>query len=99
MKNFKNVFDFSEMNKNHQLNDITHEKVIGKMKIETSPVIELNNFVALRSKSYAYSSANKENSEQKESKILPRSHVILIHYLILEQQLQLIFLSVQMHTI
>ena len=41
------------------------------MKKETSPIIELDNFVALRSKSYAFSFANmqstfgKENSEQK----------------------------------
>ena len=35
------------------------------MKIETSPIIELDNFVALRSNSYAYSSNLKENSKQK----------------------------------
>ena len=50
---FKNDFDFSESDENHPLYDITIGKVIGKMKIETSPIIELDNFVALRSKSYA----------------------------------------------
>ena len=75
------------------------------MKIETSPNIELDNFVALRSKSYAYSFANmqstfgKKNSKQNESKSFPKEKVILIHYLSLKQQLQLIILSVQMLTI
>ena len=61
------------------------------MKIETTPFIELDNFV--RSKSYASSFTNmqstfvKKNSKQKGSKNLPRRKDILIHSLILKQQL------------
>ena len=51
---FKDDFGFSELDKNHQLNDITNKKVVGKLKVETSPIIELDNFVALRSKSYSF---------------------------------------------
>ena len=51
---FKNDFDFSELDENHQLFDTINKKVIGKTKIETSPSFELDNFVALRSKSYSF---------------------------------------------
>ena len=49
LENFKD--DFSELNTSHELYDLKNRKVIGKMKIETSPIIELDKFVALRSKS------------------------------------------------
>ena len=52
---FKDDFDFSGFDGNHELYDTINKKVIGKMKIETSPIIELDNFVALRSKSYSSS--------------------------------------------
>ena len=58
---FKNDFDYSELDENHPLYDITNEKCIGKMKIETSPIIELDKFVALRSKSYSFSYKDTEN--------------------------------------
>ena len=72
---FKDDFDFSELNKSHDINNPINKKVIGKMKIETSPVIELDNFVALRSESYAYSSFKKKIRNKKESKSLPRRKV------------------------
>ena len=52
---FKDDFDFSELDPSHELYNSINKKVIGKMKIETSPIIELDNFVALRSKSYSFS--------------------------------------------
>ena len=95
----KDVFDFSEWDKNHQLYDITNTKVIGKMKLKTPPIIELDNFIALRSKSYDYSFNIKKILNKKESKCLPRKKVILLHYLILKQQLQLIIQLDRMLTI
>ena len=50
---FKDDFDFSNLK--HRLYDPIHEKVIGKMKIETDKAIYLDEFIALRSKSYSYS--------------------------------------------
>ena len=38
----KDNFDISELEKNHQLYDTINKKVIGKMKIETSPVLVLS---------------------------------------------------------
>ena len=51
----KNEFDFSELHKSHELYDPINKKVIGKMKIETNPVLVLDTFTALRSKSYSFS--------------------------------------------
>ena len=62
---FKNDFDFSELDPSQELYDTINKKVIGKMKIETSPIIELDNFVALRSKSYSFSYNNIQKSKQK----------------------------------
>ena len=48
---FNDDFVFSELEKSHELYDLKNKKVIGKMKIKTSPILEVDNFVALRSKS------------------------------------------------
>ena len=61
----KNDFDFSELDENHELYDTINKKVIGKMKIETSPIIEIDNFVALRSKSYSFSYKDIQSDIQK----------------------------------
>ena len=53
--NFKNDFNYSELDKSHEFYDTINKKVIGKTKIQTSLNIELDNFVALRSKSYTFS--------------------------------------------
>ena len=65
LKQNKDEFDFSELDPSHELYDPINKKVIGKMKIETSPVLVLDNFVALRSKSYAYSFGDTQISKQK----------------------------------
>ena len=69
LKYFQNDFDFSELDENHELYDTINEKVIGKLKIETSPIIDLDNFVALRSKSnsFSYKTLQKDiqNAKQK----------------------------------
>ena len=62
---FKNDFDFSELDENHEFYDTINKKVICKMKKETSPIIELDNFVALRSKSYSFSYGATQKATQK----------------------------------
>ena len=69
---FKDDFDFSELDKNHKLYNPINKKVIGKMKIETSPIIELTEFIALRSKSYSYSYDNIEKGKQKGIQKTPK---------------------------
>ena len=58
----KDEFDFSELHKSHEFYDPINKKVIGKMKIETSPVSVLDTFTALRSKSYSFSYNNNINN-------------------------------------
>ena len=66
LKQNKDEFDFSEINKSHEVYDPVNKKVIAKMKIETSPILVLDNFVALRSKSYSFSYNN--NIQKSKSK-------------------------------
>ena len=61
----KDEFDFSELDKSHESYNPINKKVIGKMKIETSPVLVLDTFTALRSKSYSFSYNNINNNIQK----------------------------------
>ena len=49
------AFDFSDINKSHELYDPINTKGIGKLKIETSTVLVLDSFTALRSKSFSFS--------------------------------------------
>ena len=59
----KDEFDFSELNKSDELYDPINKKVIGKMKIETSPVLVLDTFTALRSKSFSFSYNNPNGTQ------------------------------------
>ena len=65
LENFENDSDFGDFDKSHELYDYITKKVIGKMKIETSPNIELDNFVALRSKSYSFIYKEMQSTIQK----------------------------------
>ena len=100
---FKADFDFSELDENHELYDSINKKVIGKMTIETSLIIELDNFVALRSKSYSFSykavQKTVQKSEQKGIHHTPKNKHFINSLFNSQQQLQLIILSVQILTI
>ena len=63
----KDEFDFSELHKSHELYDPINKKVIGKMKIETSPVLVLDTFTTLRSKSYSFSYNNNNNNNKNNN--------------------------------
>ena len=70
---FKKDFDFSELDENYQLYNSINKKVIGKRKIETSPILELDNFVALRSKSYSFSNKTLQKAKQKGIQHTPQT--------------------------
>ena len=72
LKQNKDEFDFSELDKSHELYDPINKKVIGKMKIETSPVLVLDTFTALRSKSYSFSYNSIQKAKQKGKQIAPK---------------------------
>ena len=63
LKNLEDLFDFSNLNKNHELFSNKNKKVVGKIKIETPENIWIDEFVALRSKCYAFKCG--ENSKNK----------------------------------
>ena len=54
LKNLEDLFDFSNLDKNHELFSNKNKKVVGKFKIETPKNIWIDEFVALRSKCYAF---------------------------------------------
>ena len=55
LKQNKHEFDFSELDISRELYNPFNKKVIGKLKTETSPVLVLDSFTALRSKTYSFS--------------------------------------------
>ena len=54
LKNFEDLFDFSNLYQNHEPFSSKNGKVIGKFKIETLNKIWIDEFVCLRSKMYAF---------------------------------------------
>ena len=63
LKNLEDIFDFSNLDENHELFSIKNKKVIGKFKIETPKNIWIDEFVCLRSKAYSFKC--KKNDENK----------------------------------
>ena len=54
LKNLEDIFDFSNLDKNHELFSNKNKKVIGKFEIETPKNVFIDEFVCLRSKMYAF---------------------------------------------
>ena len=54
LKNLENKFDFSNVDENHELFSNKNKKLIGIINIETPKKIVIDDFVAFRSKMYAY---------------------------------------------
>ena len=54
LKNLEDIFDFSNLDKNHELFSNKNKKLIGKFKIETPKNIWIDEFVCIRSKMYAF---------------------------------------------
>ena len=61
LKNLEDIFDFSNLDENHELYSNENKKVIGKFKIETPKNIWIDEFVCLRSKAFPFKcNVNKE---------------------------------------
>ena len=65
LKNLEDIFDFSNLDKNHELFSNKNKKVVGKFKIETPENIWIDEFVALRSKCYAFKCGNDSKNKLK----------------------------------
>ena len=65
LKNLEDLFDFSNLKKNHELFSNKNKKVVGKFKIETPENIWIDEFVALKSKCYAFKCGNNSKNKLK----------------------------------
>ena len=65
LKNLEDIFDFSNLDKNHELFSNINKKRIGKFKIETPKSICIDEFVCLRSKMYAFECGDDSKNKLK----------------------------------
>ena len=65
LKNLEDIFDFSNLDKNHELFSNKNEKVIGKFKIEIPKNIWIDEFICLRSKMYAFECGDDSKNKLK----------------------------------
>ena len=54
LKNLEDIFDFSNLDENHEIFSNKNKKVTGKFEIETPKNIWIDEFICLRSKTYAF---------------------------------------------
>ena len=66
LKYFEEDFNFSDLDPSHELYSEDTKKVIGKMKLETLPELDLEEAVIIRSKSYSLNI--KQNSSHGKHK-------------------------------
>ena len=69
LKNLDDKFDFSNLDKNHELFSNKNKKLFCILKIETPPSIWIDEFVCLRSKIYAFKCGN----DSKKIKVVSKS--------------------------
>ena len=65
LKNFEDIFDFINLDENHELFSNKNKKVIGKFKIETPKNIWIDEFICLRSKCYAFKCGDDSKNKLK----------------------------------
>ena len=65
LKNLEDFFDFSNLDKKHELFSNKNKKVVGKFKIETPENIWIDEFIALRSKCYAFKCGDNSKNKLK----------------------------------
>ena len=65
LKNLENIFDFSNLDENHELFSDKNKKVIGKFKLETPLNICIDEFVCLRSRAYSFKCKNNDENKNK----------------------------------
>ena len=65
LKNLEDIFDFSNLDKKHELYSEKNKNVIGRFKIETPKNIIIDEFVCLRSKAYSFKCKNNDENKNK----------------------------------
>ena len=64
-KKLENIFDFSNLDKNHELFSNKNKKVLGRYKIETPKIIWIDEYICLRIKIYAFKCGDDSKSKLK----------------------------------
>ena len=65
LKNLEDLFDFSNLDENHELFSNKNKKVIGKFKNECPKNIWIDEFICVRSKMYAFKCGNDSKNKLK----------------------------------
>ncbi len=65
LKNLEDLFDFSNLNENHEIFGNKKKKVFGNFNFETPRRISIDEFVCLRSKMYAFESGDGSKNKLK----------------------------------
>ena len=65
LKNLEDIFDFSNLDENHEIICNKSKKVNGKFKIETPKNIWIDEFNCLRSKAYSFKCKNNDENKNK----------------------------------
>ena len=69
LKNLEDIFDFSNLDKNHELYSEKNKKRFGKFKIETPMNICIDEFIRLRSKAYSFKCKINDENKNKIKEI------------------------------
>ena len=77
LKNLEDIFDFSNLDENHELYSNKNEKVIGRFEIETPKNIIIDEFVCLRSKAYSFKCRDNDESKNKKKEFLNLNQNVL----------------------
>ena len=65
MKNLEDIFDFSNLDKNHEIFRNKNKKLLGKFKNETPKKIWIDEFICLRSKMYEFKCGDDSKKKLK----------------------------------
>ena len=65
LKNLEDIFDFSDLDENHELFSNKNKKIIGKVKIETPKNVFIDEFVCFRSKAFLFKCKNNDENKNK----------------------------------
>ena len=77
LKNMEDIFDFSNLDENHEIFSNRNKKVIGKFKLETPKNIWIDEFVCLRSEAYSFKCENNDEKRNKKKVFLKVNRKIL----------------------
>ena len=75
LKNLEDIFDFSNLDKNHELFSNGSKKLIRKYKIKTPKNIWIDDFVCLRIEMYAFKCRDDSKNKSKEYSKSQSKHI------------------------